>query len=77
MKNELHFPTSQIFLHAVIAIYAKDGDATILAGLSKSEEHSPQHTLSCSTDRQQHLGERQNVKWYAAQQHYDTGTERE
>ena len=77
MKNELLFPTSQIFLHAVIAIDAKDGDATILAGLGKSEEHRPQHSLGGSADRQQHLGERQNVKWYAAQQHYDTGTERE
>lgn len=77
MKNELLFPTSQIFLHAVIAIDAKNGDATILAGLSHAEEHRPQHTLSSSADRQQHLGERQNVKWYAAQQHYDTGTERE
>ena len=59
-------PSSQIILHTVVAVNAEDGDAAILACLGKTEEHRPQHTLSDGADRQQHLGERQDVKRYAA-----------
>lgn len=43
----------------------------------KTEQHSPKHSLSRRTYRQQHLRETENVERHAEQHHYHPGAERQ
>lgn len=62
-------------LQPLVALDTEDGQTSILTSLCHAEEDSPQHPFGSSTDRQQHLSKRQDIKRYAAQQDDDPRTE--
>ena len=67
----------ELALQAFVALYAKDGQAAILACLGESEEYGPENTLHGGTDGQQHLGKGQDVEGYTTQQDDSSRSERE
>jgi len=59
--------SAELALQPFVTFYSKDGQSSILAGLSHSEEDGPQDTLCRYTDRQQHLGKGQDIERDATQ----------
>ena len=76
VRGSLGFPLESS-LQTIVAFYAQDGESTILAGLRQPEKDGPEYALGCGADGQQHLGEGQYIKRYAAQQYDDASPERE
>ena len=56
---------------------AQDGQASILAGLSQSEEDSPQDAFCGNANGQQHLGKGQDIEGDAAQKDDHARSERQ
>jgi hypothetical protein len=59
-----------------ISFDTQNGQTTVLTRFCQPEKDSPKNAFRRRADGQQHLGERQDVEGYAAQQDDDTRPER-